>query len=45
MSKEGFIVISIKPKWVDLIFSGKKTIELRRSFSNKIENGVQAIIY
>ena len=45
MSKEGCIVISIKPKWVDLIFSGKKTIELRRSFSNKIDNGAQAIIY
>ena len=28
------VLISIKPEWVDLIVSGKKTIEIRKNFPN-----------
>lgn len=32
------ILISIKPKWVELIASGRKTVELRKSFPNYAGN-------
>lgn len=38
------IVISIQPKWADLIKSGAKTIELRRRFP-KLPAGSTALLY
>lgn len=29
------IILSIKPKWAELIYSGKKTIEWRKSFPTR----------
>lgn len=29
------IILSIKPKWAELIYSGKKTIEWRKSFPKR----------
>lgn len=40
-----YIIISIQPKWANLIFKGKKTVELRRSFSQKVKPGAIALIY
>ncbi|HUV84721.1 MAG TPA: hypothetical protein VMV86_03380 [Methanosarcinales archaeon] len=39
------IVQSIKPKWVDLIFKGVKTIELRKSRPANIEYPFKVYIY
>lgn len=33
---EKVIIISIRPKWVDLILSGKKTLEVRKSYPREI---------
>lgn len=38
------IIISIQPKWVDLIRAGKKTIELRRRFPSYLA-GSRAFVY
>lgn len=39
------ILISIKPKYCDLIFSGRKTVELRRVFSRDLIVGGEMILY
>lgn len=45
MNKSNIIVISIKPKWVKEILSGKKDIELRKSFSKELQTNFTAVIY
>jgi len=45
MPKQKAIIISIKPEWIKLIFAGKKSVELRRSFTQKVEAGTKAVIY
>lgn len=39
------ILISIKPIYVDLIFSGDKTVELRRVFPKNLPDDTEVIIY
>lgn len=39
------ILISIKPKWLELICSGEKTVEVRKSFPTKIETPFRAYMY
>ncbi|TMO53209.1 ASCH domain-containing protein [Pseudoalteromonas phenolica] len=39
------LIISIKPHWVEKIFSGVKTVELRKTFCKKDIEGSNAIIY
>lgn len=38
------IILSIKPKWAELIYSGQKTIEWRKSFP-KAENIDKVLLY
>lgn len=38
------VVISIKPRFADLIFGGQKTVELRKS-SARLQPGTRAVIY
>lgn len=39
------ILISIKPEFVDLIFSGDKTVELRRALPKDLPDNTEVIIY
>lgn len=39
------ILLSIKPKFADLIFSGHKTVELRRVIPSEIAENSEMIIY
>jgi len=39
------IVISIKPEFVDLIFSGEKTVELRKFIPSDLPDKTELIIY
>lgn len=39
------ILISIKPEFVDLIFNGKKTVELRRVVPKDVSTETEIIIY
>ena len=39
------ILISIKPEFVDLIFSGQKTVELRRVVPKNVSTETEIIIY
>lgn len=39
------VVIALKPKWLDLILRGEKTIEFRRALPNDICNGDIAYLY
>lgn len=39
------ILISIKPEFVDLIFNGTKTVELRRSLPKNIAHNSEIVIY
>ncbi len=39
------ILISIKPEYVDLIFSGDKTVELRRVLPKNLPDNTEIIIY
>lgn len=45
MIEEKHIILSIKPKWANLILSGEKKVELRRTFSKKVGLGTIVIIY
>lgn len=45
MLKSKPIILSVKPKWADLILNGKKKVELRRSFSRAIPNDTYVLIY
>jgi predicted transcriptional regulator len=38
------VVLSIHPKYAELIFSGKKTVEIRRRFPSRFK-GKQAVVY
>lgn len=44
-SKKLSILISIKPAYVDLIFSGNKTVELRRVLPKNLPDNTEVIIY
>lgn len=40
------VILSIKPKWAELIYSGKKTIEWRKSFPKEfISNETKVYLY
>jgi predicted transcriptional regulator len=39
------VIFSIKPKYVDQIMAGVKTVELRRRFTNEAHIGAWAFIY
>lgn len=39
------ILISIKPEFVELIFNGQKTVELRKSLPKALPENAQIIIY
>lgn len=39
------LLLSIKPQFAEKILIGKKTVELRKSFPNKINNGDYLLIY
>lgn len=39
------VLLSIRPKWVDLIRSGKKTVELRKNYPRKVETPFKCFIY
>lgn len=39
------IVLALKPKWLELILSGKKTIECRRSMPKKLQIGNRVYLY
>lgn len=39
------ILLSIKPEFVDLIFSGEKTVELRKAIPKNLSNNDEIIIY
>lgn len=44
-SKKLSILISIKPEFVELIFSGDKTVELRRVLPKNLPDKTEVIIY
>jgi predicted transcriptional regulator len=44
-SKNLSILISIKPVYVELIFSGNKTVELRRVLPKNLPDNTEVIIY
>lgn len=39
------IILSIQPKYFQLILSGKKTVELRKQLPQKLEKGVLVLLY
>lgn len=39
------VLISIRPKWCELIFSGRKTLELRKTIPKKITPPFKAYVY
>lgn len=43
--KDNILVISIKPKYAEKIFSGIKTIELRKSIPQKVSKESSVLIY
>lgn len=43
--KSQALVISVKPQWAEAIFTGKKTVELRRRFVPHLAPDSRAIIY
>lgn len=45
MTKKTSVLISIKPEFVDLIFSGEKTVELRRVVPKEMSEKSYLIIY
>jgi predicted transcriptional regulator len=45
MNDRNAILISVKPEYVDLIFQGIKTIELRRRFCDSVTAGTKIFIY
>jgi predicted transcriptional regulator len=43
--KDNILVISIKPQYAEKIFSGIKTIELRKSIPQQVSNNSSVLIY
>lgn len=39
------ILMSIHPKWCELIFNGQKTIEVRRTFPKQLETPFEVVVY
>lgn len=39
------ILMSIQPKWCELIFNGRKTIEVRNSFPKQLETPFEVVVY
>lgn len=39
------IVLALKPKWLELILNGKKTVECRRSMPKKLQIGDRVYLY
>ena len=39
------VLISIHPKWCELIFNGQKTIEVCRSFPKQLETPFEVLVY
>jgi predicted transcriptional regulator len=39
------LIISIQPKFANMIFSGEKTVELRKTKPKKIQKGSLALVY
>ena len=39
------VIISIHPKWCELIFNGQKTIEVRKSFPRQLEPPFEVLVY
>lgn len=39
------VLISIHPKWCELIFNGRKTIEVRKSFPKQLETPFEVLVY
>lgn len=39
------VLISIRPQWVEKIFNGSKTIEVRRTFPKQLETPFKALVY
>lgn len=39
------ILMSIQPKWCELIFNGRKTIEVRKSFPKQLETPFEVVVY
>lgn len=39
------VLISIRPQWVEKIFNGSKTIEVRRTFPKQLETPFKAYVY
>ena len=39
------VLISIHPKWCELIFNGRKTIEVRKSFPKQLETPFKVYVY
>ena len=39
------VLISIQAKWCELIFNGRKTIEVRKSFPKQLETPFEVVVY
>ena len=39
------VLISIQPRWCELIFNGQKTIEVRKSFPRQLETPFEVLVY
>lgn len=39
------VLISIRPQWVEKIFNGSKTIEVRRTFPKQLETPFEVLVY
>lgn len=39
------VILSIHPKWANLIYEGKKTIEWRKSFPKEFKDGDKVFLY
>lgn len=39
------VLISVHPKWCELIFNGQKTIEVRKSFPKHLETPFEVVVY
>jgi predicted transcriptional regulator len=45
MSDTAGILLSVHPKWADLILSGQKTVELRRVTPKRLKPGMAVVLY
>lgn len=39
------VLLSIQPKWCELIFNGQKTIEVRKSFPKQLDTPFEVLVY